>query len=345
MSNMFRALSFDDVLLVPQASDIFSRKEIDVSSSLDTSKNYQFRLPVISSPMDTVTEHAMASAMERSGGFGIIHRYNAISDQVLQVKKARAAGCNFVGAAIGVSGDYLERASALIEFGASLLCIDIAHGHHSLMRHALTTIRNTFGSKVQIMAGNVATLNAFNDLADWGADAVRVGIGGGSICSTRTQTGHGVPTLQSVMWCAQSDRNAALIADGGIRSSGDIVKALAAGADFVMVGSLIAGTDETPGDVWQDPELGLMKIYRGMASKDAQLNWRGHTSSLEGVTAKIPLKGPVCDVLSEIETGLRSGFSYSGAKNLLQLQAKADFIYQTSAGREESSTHVEKQYR
>ena len=345
MSRMFRALSFDDALLIPQFSDITSRKDIDTSASLDVHEKYKFRLPIISSPMDTVTESDMAVAMEQAGGFGIVHRYNTIAEQALQIKQAKKNGCNFVGAAIGVSGDYLERARVLTEYGASVLCIDIAHGHHALMRHALTTLRKTFGTKIHIMAGNVATLQGFNNLSDWGADSIRVGIGGGSICSTRVQTGHGVPTLQSILWCAKSDRPAILIADGGIRSSGDIVKAIAAGADMVMLGSLLAGTHQTPGSVFREAgEKHSYKIYRGMASKEAQHDWRGRAASLEGITAKVPVKGHVKHILAALETGLRSGLSYSGASSVLELQAKADFIYQTTAGREESSTHINNQY-
>ena len=194
------------------------------------------------------------------------------------------------------------------------------------------------------MAGNVATLEAFNDLSDWGADSIRVGIGGGSICSTRIQTGHGVPTLQSVIDCAASDRGAALIADGGIKNSGDIVKALAAGADFVMLGSMLAGTDEAPGEVLRGPDGQLKKVYRGMASKEAQNDWRGRISSIEGVAHVIPCKGPVEETLHEIATGIRSGLSYSGAINIPELQAKSVFIKQTSQSTFESSTHITKRF-
>ena len=190
------------------------------------------------------------------------------------------------------------------------------------------------------MAGNVATLAGFNDLADWGANSVRVGIGGGSICSTRVQTGHGVPTLQSVLDCAASDRNAALIADGGIRNSGDIVKALAAGADFVMLGSLLAGTIESPGEAAYSLDGVRTKIYRGMASKEAQINWRGHVSSVEGVSSSVECHGPVSEVMDELARGIRSGLSYSGAETIRSLQAKSRFIRQTAAGKTESSTHI-----
>ena len=273
---------FDDVLLVPQFSDITSRSEINLTSYLDN--RHRFRLPIISSPMDTVTGAEMARSMSDLGGLGIIHRYNTITDQIEMVNHALSneypEGNEVVGVAVGVSGDYLQRASLAAKVGAKVICVDIAHGHHALMRHALTTLKTTLGNSVHIMAGNVATLEAFNDLADWGANSIRVGIGGGSICSTRVQTGHGVPTLQSVMDCSMSDRDAVLIADGGIRNSGDIVKALAAGADFVMLGSLLSGTIESPGDIIMEAGKSW-KEYRGMASIEAQIDWRGHTASVE----------------------------------------------------------------
>jgi IMP dehydrogenase len=338
---MINSVCFDDVLLVPQFSDIISRKEIDLVSCIDN--RYRFRLPIISSPMDTVTGTKMAHAMSDLGGLGIIHRYNTIADQVAMVNSVLdndyLEGNEVVGVAVGASGDYLERASLLASAGAKVICVDIAHGHHALMRHALKTIRNTLGNSVHIMAGNVATLKAFNDLSDWGADSIRVGIGGGSICSTRIQTGHGMPTLQSILDCAKSDRDTTLIADGGIRTSGDIVKALAAGADFVMLGSLLAGTEESPGDTIFS-NGGQRKVYRGMASKDAQLEWRGHAASEEGVSSTVPYKGDLKDVLDSLEKGIRSGLSYTGANNLKELRSKSRFIKQSSAGQRESFTHI-----
>ena len=230
---MKRTLSFDDVLLTPQYSDIESRtREVVLNSQLG---KIETSIPIISSPMDTVTEDQMAIQMDRNGGVGIIHRYNSIHEQASLVRATHGSGARIVGAAIGVSGDYLERSQELVDSGVDILCVDIAHGHHVLMRHALTVLRNTFGTKVHIMAGNVATCDAVNDLSDWGADSVRIGIGGGSICSTRIQTGHGMPTLQSIVDCAKTDRDVTLIADGGIRSSGDICKALAAGADLSLI--------------------------------------------------------------------------------------------------------------
>ena len=335
---MTTAYCFDDVLLVPQMSHIESRKDIDTSSFLDP--KFGFRIPIISSPMDTVTEEKMCIAMESMGGFGIIHRYNSVEDQAKLIKRARSHS-TFVGAAVGVSGDFIHRAQAAVQEGASLVCVDIAHGHHVKMRYALEVLRNTFGTSVHIMAGNVATRKAFDDLSDWGADSIRVGIGGGSICSTRIQTGHGMPTLQSIIDCSASDRDSTLIADGGIRTSGDIVKALAAGADFVMLGSLLSATDESPGEViYKDGRS--FKTYRGMASVEAQIDWRGHASSVEGVSSLLPRKGPLSHILEGLETGIRSGLSYSGAANIIELQSKSEFVVQTYAGSTESSTHIEK---
>jgi IMP dehydrogenase len=190
------------------------------------------------------------------------------------------------------------------------------------------------------MAGNVATLAGLNSLADWGADSVRCNIGGGSICSTRVQTGHGLPGFQTIIDCARTDRKVTIIADGGIRNSGDMVKALAAGADAVMCGSLFAGTDETPGTVFRDTDGRQWKTYRGMASKEAQIKWRGTYSSFEGVSAKVPYRGSVTAILEDLERGIRSGLSYSGARTLSALRGGAKFVVQTPAGQSESNTHI-----
>ncbi len=364
---MKNSVCFDDVLLVPKYSSVKSRKDVDLSVEMDNI-NWVPRLPIISSPMDTITEKDMAIHMLRRGGLGVIHRYNSIKDQALIVSDVFETllsednnAVNAIAAAVGVSGDYLERAEALYSAGARILCVDIAHGHHTLMKTALQELRSNFGNTVHLMAGNVATLDAFNDLADWGANSIRVGIGGGSICSTRIQTGHGMPTLQSVIDCSKSDRDVLLIADGGIRTSGDIVKALAAGADFVMIGSLLSGTDETPGEVYTEQAstgdyiasvspAGLAeyvesvgrkyKKYRGMASKEAQVEWRGYQSSEEGVATTVDYKGSVSSILNSLETGIRSGLSYSGATSLRDLQALATFTKQTYSGVSESSTHI-----
>ena len=249
------------------------------------------------------------------------------------------AGGGPVAAAIGVTGDYFKRADLLLASGASALCIDVAHGHHILVKEVLEELRATHGEGLCIIAGNVATKQGINDLADWGANAVRCNIGGGSICSTRIQTGHGVPGLETILQCYQTDRNVAIIADGGLRNSGDIVKTIAAGADCVMLGSLLAGTAETPGDfIFHEGEK--RKVYRGMASPEAQFSWRGRASSLEGISSTVPYKGSVELILTNLVQGLRSGMSYSGARTLKELQHRAQFIKQTSAGATESGTHI-----
>ena len=331
-------VSFDDVLLVPNYSDIESRSEVDIGNNLGFHK---FKIPIISSPMDTVTEEGMCRAMAHAGGLGIVHRYNEITDQQKIVESLSADfPPGYLAVAVGITGDYLDRARAAVKSGATALCVDVAHGHHILMKRALQTLRENLDDGVHIMAGNVATLEAFNDLADWGADSVKVGIGGGSICSTRIQTGHGMPTLQSVLECAKSDRSAKLIADGGIKTSGDIVKALAAGADFVMLGSLLGGTDESPGEIFTSLDGKKYKAYRGMASREAQVDWRGKVGSLEGIATTVPYKGSVVNILEDLERGIRSGFSYSGARTMEEFHSKARFIEQTPASQIESSTHI-----
>ena len=375
---MKTALSFDDVLLVPKMSKIQSRTKVSLCSCLreeyheeDTDKKIEhvaFSLPIISSPMDTVTGRNMAAAMSAAGGLGIVHRYCSIEEQVKMIDQERlfSEGKPSVyippghilktlspgprlfrephikqpAAAIGVTGDYMERAQELVNNDCKILCIDVAHGHHISVKKAIKSLKKKFDDRIIIIAGNVATADGYCDLSDWGADAVRVGIGGGSICSTRIQTGHGVPTLQSIMDCVDSYGDAYIIADGGIRNSGDIVKALAAGANFVMLGSLLAGTDEAPGQVFSTGEGKKYKVYRGMASVEAQVDWRGQARSLEGVSTTIPYKGSVMKVLSDLEQNIRSGLSYSGATDLKELYHKSKFIKQTNAGMRESSTHI-----
>jgi IMP dehydrogenase len=340
---MIDCLTYDDVLLLPQYSTIRSRSEIDIST--DLGNGLTLELPLIASPMDTITEGPMAAAMSRAGGIAVIHRYNSVMAQARLVSMTKDIGQekneNFkIGAAVGISDDYLERAKILSSVGVDFICVDVAHGHHILMEEGLLHLRAVLGEEIHIMAGNVATLQAINDLADWGANSVRCNIGGGSICSTRVQTGHGLPGLQTIFECAKTDRNVKIIADGGIRNSGDMVKALAAGADAVMLGSLLSGTDESPGKIFEDKDGSRWKMYRGMASKEAQISWRGKYSSYEGVSTRVPYRGPVRNILADVERGIRSGFSYSGARTLAELQAKATFVRQTTSGLSESRTHI-----
>ena len=340
---MFReALTYDDVLLVPQFSEIVSRKEVSIGNWLDEERGLWFNLPLIASPMDTVCEDKMAITIGKMGGLGIVHRYNTIEKQceIAQAVSQEVYNHKF-GCAIGITGDYLERAEALVEGGVKILCLDVAHGDHILVKKALITLREKLGNGPHLMAGNVATLEGVDHLADWGANSIRGGIGGGRICSTRIQTGHGVPSLDSVMECARTFRNVTIIADGGIKNSGDIVKALAVGGDFAMLGSVLAGSSDTPGEVYISSRNGdATKVYRGMASKDAQMDWRGKTSSLEGISTTIPYKGNTSEIIDQLENGIRSGLSYSGVRSIQELWAKAKFIRQTASGTRESDTHI-----
>ena len=337
-------ISYDDILLVPQKSDISTRDDIDVG--VDFPK-FRLRVPILSSPMDTVTAEEMALRMQECGGLGILHRYNTVPQQVTMFKKTKQSTTPDTvasGTAVGITGDYQKRVESLYDVGCRLFCFDVAHGHHAMMEAAVKWTRDRYADDCTIIAGNVATANAFSDLASWGADAIRVGIGGGSICSTRIQTGHGLPTLYSVMVCSAQreleDLDTLIIADGGIRNAGDIVKSIALGADCVMLGSLLAGTDETPGQVITSLDGTKNKIYRGMASREAQEGWRGSARSVEGVSSTVPCRGPVATVIEELAFNIKSGFSYSGARNISEMQTRAMMVTQTSASQIESQTHI-----
>ena len=340
---MKQTFSFDDILLVPKFSEIESRSSINIGNNMDEAMHLD--LPVMSSPMDTVTEDIMALAMDEAGGLGIVHRYNTIQKQASIVSKAfYKNGDVKIAATVGMA-DFIERAHALVSIGVQTICVDVAHGHHILMERCLKSLKDIFGDSIHLMAGNVATLEGFNALASWGADSIRVGIGGGSICSTRLVTGHGLPTLQSILDCAKTDYDVKIIADGGMRTTGDMVKAYAAGADFVIIGSMLAGTKETPGEVFFGQEGKKYKVYRGMASAAAQKSWRGKTATPEGVSTTIPYCGSVKSILRDIAGGIRSGLSYSGASSIRELQSKAEFILQSNAGQVESFTHILRRHK
>lgn len=336
IKNRGRGLTFDDVLIVPARSDVRSRRDPQLTTQL--TKHIRIEAPLISSNMDTVTESEMAIAMGNLGGFGILHRFLSISDQVAQVRRAKDAGLKHVGASIGVVDDFKERAKAVCEAGADVITIDIAHGHSVAMMETMKWLKDTF-SGIQLIAGNIATPEAAHDLIEAGADAIKVGIGPGSMCTTRVITGCGVPQLSAIALCAEIGNRTGVpvIADGGIRSSGDIMKAFAAGASSVMLGSMLAGTIETPGEI-----KGGKKQYRGMASKSAQVSWRGGVPdgmAPEGESTQIPVKGRVRDVFMELTGGIRSGMSYVNATSLEDIRAKARFIEMTAAGVHESRAH------
>ena len=337
--------SFDDVILMPQYSDIVSRKEIDTTVNVKTpSLNHNFSIPIISSPMSTITEAHMCNVMRHLGGLGIVHRYNTIDFQAKLM--SFIVDKQFRAAAIGVSGDFKERLNELVKAGMSYVCIDVAHGDHILVMKAIEYIRSEY-SNLFIIAGNVASADGYKRLSGWGAHAVRTSVGSGSICTTRIQTGHGIPTLSAVMSCASAKKdileegsNAAyIIADGGIKNSGDIVKSLAAGADFVMLGSMLSGTKESPGKIITRDGV-KCKRYNGMASKAAQKNWKGSYSSIEGVSSYVHYKGTVAKVVNEIMSNVRSGMSYSGARTLNMLKEKAIFHNQSNSSHVEGNPHI-----
>ncbi len=330
------AYTFDDVLLVPQLSNIASRADIDLSTKLGKMK---LRLPILSSNMDTVTEGKMAVAIGKAGGAGVLHRFADVALVDKWLKMCRDAGVPDI-----VSYGLSEHERFYMAHGGkngafSAICIDVAHGDHERVIDLLRWLRRELVN-MDIIAGNVATGAAAARLVAAGANIIKVGVGPGSVCSTRIMTGHGVPQLSAILDVRDFVGDKAyIIADGGIRNSGDIVKALAAGADAVMLGSLLAGTEEAPGDiVMQDGQA--FKAYRGMASYDVQKEKRaGQTPRVEGVSAKVPFKGSVDHTLTVLENGIRSGLSYSGARNLCELRDSAEFVVVTQNGMRESGTH------
>jgi len=473
-------LTFDDVLLVPKKTGVHSRKDVHTRTRL--SRNRELNIPIISAPMDTVTEHAMAITMARAGGIGIIHRFMSIEQQVEEVLKVKRSesivieqpyslrggerlrdarelmarrdvtgllvlndegklegiltsrdilferdankpvreimtpikdmvtappnttlhdaerllhehkleklplvdgdgklrglitsrdllnrekypntskdgkGRLMAGAAIGVKSDFMERAAALQKAGVDVLVLDIAHAHSDVALEVIRTIKRSLPN-ADLIAGNVATGDGTADLIAAGADAVKVGIGSGSICITRVVTGAGVPQLTAIMDCAKVAEGAGvpIIADGGIRNSGDITKAIAAGASTVMIGGLLAGTEESPG-ITVMREGRKYKLVRGMASVAASYDRLGREANQsnqselesvgglldyvpEGVEAFVPFKGSASELINQLVGGLRSGLSYCGATEISQLRGKGEFVRMSSAGLKESYPH------
>jgi IMP dehydrogenase len=347
LSSLPEYLTYDDVLLLPNYSDILPA---DTDLSVSLSERLTLQLPIIASPMDTVCEALMAIAIGKLGGLGVIHRNLDIAEQAAEVEKVVAEGL-VAAAAVGVGQDLQERLSALLEAGVSVICVDSAHGHSKGVLDGIAYIRKT-APEVTIMAGNVATYEGALALFEAGADSVKVGMGPGSICTTRVMSGMGVPQLSAVVEGVRAARAAGktIIADGGIKASGDIVKALAAGAHAVMLGSMLAGTDEAPGDVIQ-LEGKLFKSYRGMGSIAAMKKgsasrysqkWQvGKTKRLvaEGVEGLVPHRGALEEHLYQLTGGLRAGMGYLGARTLVELAEKAQFIRISNTSWAESRPH------
>ncbi len=340
------ALTFDDVLLVPQYSEVLPS---EVNIKIKLSETINLKVPFLSSAMDTVTESKMASAIAVSGGMGVIHRNLSIKKQSIEVKKVKSKNL-LVGAAIGTGTEDLVRAKSLVDSGVDLLVIDTAHGHSKKVITTLKKIRKN-KLKTTICVGNIASAEAAKKLYNEGADILKVGIGPGSICTTRMIAGIGVPQITAIMNVRKSlkNKNIKIISDGGIKFSGDAAKALAAGADAIMMGSIFAGTDESPGKKFKIGKK-IYKFYRGMGSIGAmsagssnryfQKNHKDKSKFIpEGVESRVEYKGPVSKIIYQLQGGLRSSMGYIGARDLKQIKKNAKFIKITKAGFYESMVH------
>lgn len=343
------SLTYDDIQLIPQYSEVMSRRK-ETSIETDFTRNFKLLTPFMASPMHTVCGYEMAATMMKLGGVGIVHRFMTVTEQSNIIRKlfllrAQQDVSNVWGdltipraAAIGVSIEELSRAQQLIEAGANVLLIDVAHGHHKNVKIMLHMLHKAFGHSIDIIAGNVATSEAAKDLCKWGADAIRVGVGGGSLCTTRLETGHGVPNVTSIIDTCEGS-SVPVIADGGIRRGGDVAKALALGASSVMLGSLLSGTNESPGPV-METSTGLFKRYQGSASIETKIHADQEVKHIEGVSTIVPYKGGVKYVISDLEDGLRSGMSYTGAHDLVTFHNKSKFTKITNAGITEAKPHL-----
>lgn len=356
-----KGYTFDDVLLVPAASDVLPN-DVDLSTQL--ADNIKLNVPFISAGMDTVTESKMAIAMANLGGLGVIHKNLSIEAQAAEVAKVKAVtdvdakaavddqGKLLVAAAVGVTSDTFDRAEAILNAGVDAIVIDTAHGHSAGVLRKIAEIRDHYPDTT-LIAGNVATAEGTEALFQAGVDVVKVGIGPGSICTTRVVAGVGVPQLTAVYDAAAVARkwHKPIIADGGIKYSGDIVKALAAGGNAVMLGSMLAGTEEAPGEVFEENGK-KYKSYRGMGSVAAMSQAHGSSDRYfqggvneanklvpEGIEGEVEYKGSVTDITFQMIGGLRSGMGYTGAKDIEYLNDHAQFVEISNAGLIESHPH------
>lgn len=353
------ALTFDDVLLVPQYSEI-TPDMADVSTKL--TNTFKMNVPFLSAAMDTVSEHKLVTALALAGGLGVIHKNMSIADQAKEVEMVKnyefdnekykrvlidKKGRLCVGAAIGVTADMMDRVHALMDAGVDVFVLDSAHGDSKNIINAIKNLRLEYPS-MELIAGNVATYEGALDLMKAGASAVKVGMGPGSICTTRIIAGIGVPQLQAVMDCARASKemNVPIIADGGIKYSGDVVKALAAGANTVMLGGLFATCEEAPGDIYESNGK-KYRIYRGMGSIEAMAKGStdryfqtGHKKFVaEGVQGIVEVKTTVEELVFQLIGGLKAGMGYCGSKDIPTLQEKGTFIKITNNALLESHPH------
>ena len=397
---MKKYLTYDDVNIVPKYSKLKSREDVKLTSRF--TKLTELQIPIVASPMDTVTEEDMAKEMLDWGGVGVIHRFMSIEKQSKMMKslhrewdsffnigdgKERSADNDYdewykkvkvwnrppsksdfedlkdytlmsddmaemdrqwrnkpLCAAVGVTGDYLERAKELVKNGCNVILIDVAHGHHKLVKKVVEEFKNEFGRNVEIIGGCIATSTAARQLCEWGVDGLRVGVGNGSLCETRIRTGVGLPSVTALLdVCSTADDyNVPVIADGGIRNVGDVCKGLGCGADTIMVGSLLAGTKESPGSIekkGQWPNEQLHKKYRGSASLDSKSD-RGENKNVEGNHKVIPYKGKVKRIINDIRDGISSSCSYVGASDLEEYRSLVEFVEVTRAGQVEAQPHL-----
>ena len=355
---MKRGLTYDDILLVPKYSEVKSRSIINTNTLV--SRRYGLLKPLVASCMDTVCEYKMAIKMVELGGVGCIHRFMTIDEQCEQVSKVveyinnnhmyEHWGVMYddwhseikqipVMAAIGVNDVDIDRAVRLVLSGVNIILIDVAHGHHINVKNMIRKLRETLPTSVDIIAGNISTKESAEDLCNWGADGLRVGIGGGSLCTTRIQTGHGVPNVTSIIDCVEGS-SVPVMGDGGIRNSGDIAKALSVGADCVMLGSLLAGTKESPGNIVEKSDGSLYKRYRGSASLETKSAHKQSTKHVEGESTMIPFKGSVEYILDKLTDGLKSALSYSGSKDIKEFHWKSEVMEITPSGMAESKPHL-----
>lgn len=363
-----QGLTFDDVLLIPDYSD-FKRDAITLQTKL--SKNISLSIPLVSSPMDTVTEHRLATALAALGGIGIIHRNLSVDDQAHEVKKVKEAKL-LVGAAVGTSRGYEDRATALVSAGVDIIVLDSAHGYTSYMIEVIQKMKKKY-PHIDIMAGNIATASAARAIIAAGADSIRVGMGPGAICTTRIVSGMGIPQITAIFDTVRAayKTKVPIIADGGMKYSGDIIKALAAGASACMMGSFFASCEEAPGTVYnlkttqipsrfksiidkKNPKATYkFKSYRGMGSIGAMKegekiksedeyhgkSYKDRVLVAEGVEGLVPVKGTLQHVVEQALGGIKSGMYYTGAKTIAILQQKARFIQITQASLTESHPH------
>ena len=346
MRTIQEALTFDDVLMLPRYSNVLP---INTNIVLSLTKKIVLKVPFLSSAMDTVTESNMAIAIANAGGIGVIHRNLNIKDQTKEVKKVKKKNL-LVSAAVGTNQEDLDRARSLYDSEVDLIVIDTAHGHSAKVLKILSKLKK-INIKTPICVGNIATGEAAKQLYNSGADIIKVGIGPGSICTTRMVAGIGVPQISAIMEVkkALNKKKVKIISDGGIKFSGDIAKALAAGADAIMMGSIFAGTDESPGKKFKVKGK-IYKQYRGMGSIGAmssgsanryfQKNYKDKSKFVpEGVEGRVEYKGSVSKIIYQLQGGLRSSMGYIGAKNLSEIKKKAKFIKITKAGFYESMVH------